>query len=121
MYQEQLTRLGVGVDAGNWWVDYADGSSGSYPLLRACIEWAVSARSVLSLGAARQLTDSTDSAIAGITNASSVPDRLSPISSQGNSSISAEERLQPGWTYRNARNRFTHPPPYQAVDFTDPK
>src|SRR3546814_12527105 len=109
MYQEQLTRLGVGVDAGNWWVDYADGSSGSYPLLRARIEWAVRARSVLSLGAARQLTDSTDSAIAGITNASSVQDRLSTISSTVNSSTYEAERIDLGWNYRNEPIRLTLP------------
>ncbi|HEY9541495.1 MAG TPA: hypothetical protein VIR05_07655 [Luteimonas sp.] len=118
-YQKQLTRLGFGLDAGNSWVDYADGSSGSYPLLRARIEWAVSARSVLSLGAARQLTDSTDSAIAGITNASSVPDRLSTISSTVNSSIYEEERIDLGWTYRNDRIRLTLAPYYRDVDFLD--
>src|SRR3546814_2254931 len=118
-YQKQLTRLGFGLDAGNSWVDYADGSSGSYPLLRARIEWAVSARSVLSLGAARQLTDSTDSAIAGITNASSVPDRLSTISSTVNSSIYTEERIDPGWTYRNDRIRLTIAPYYRDGDFLD--
>src|SRR3546814_18161035 len=87
-----LTRLGFGLDAGNSWVDYADGSSGSYPLLRARIEWAVSARSVLSLGAARQLTDSTDSAIGGLTHATSAPDRPSTISSTGTHSLYTDER-----------------------------
>src|SRR3546814_20613956 len=91
-----LTRLGFGLDAGNSWVDYADGSSGSYPLLRARIEWAVSARSVLSLGAARQLTDSTDSAIAGTTQPSSVPDRLLKISRTVNQSLYEKERNELG-------------------------
>src|SRR3546814_3115864 len=116
-YQKQLTRLGFGLDAGNSWVDYADGRSGSYPLLRARIEWAVSARSVLSLGAARQLTDSTDSAIASITNASSVPDRLSKMLSTVNPSTYEKERIDPGWTSRNDRIRLTLAHDYPDVDF----
>src|SRR3546814_3589514 len=60
-----------------------------------------------------------DSAIAGITNASSVPDRLSTISSTVNSSIYEEERIDLGWTYRNDRIRLTLAPYYRDVDFLD--
>src|SRR3546814_2841890 len=65
-YQKQLTRLGFGLDAGNSWVDYADGSSGPYPLLRARIAWAVSARSALSHLPARPLPDPTHPALTRI-------------------------------------------------------
>src|SRR3546814_19615395 len=58
-----------------------------------------------------------DSAIAGITNASSVPDRLSTLSSTVNSSIYEEERIDLGWTYPNDRIRLTLAPYYRDVDF----
>lgn len=118
-YQKQLTRLGLGLDAGYSWVDYADGSSASHPLFRARAEWTVSARNVLSLSAARQLTDSTDSAIAGISDATSVPERPSTASIAVNSSIYEEERINLSWDYHDDRLRLTLGPYYENVDFLD--
>ncbi|GGK08924.1 hypothetical protein [Luteimonas terricola] len=118
-YDRQLARLGFGLVAGYTWADYADGSSISHPLIRARAEWAVSARNSLSLGVAHQLTDSSDSAIAGITAATSVPDRLSTASVSLNSSIYEEDRIELNWTYLHDRLGFTFGPYYERIDFLD--
>lgn len=118
-YEKQLARLDLGLDAGYTWVDYADGDSGSHPLLRGRVEWAVNARNTLLLGAAHQMTDSSDSAIAGITAATGVPDRLSTASIAVDSSIYEEDRMELSWAYHGDRLGFTVGPYYESVDFLD--
>ena len=118
-YQKQLNRVGFGLDAGYTKADYADGASQSHPLFRVRLDWAISARNALMLGAAHQLTDSSDSAIAGISAAAGVPDRLSTASTAVNASLYEEDRIELTWTYRNDRFGFTVGPYYDRFDFVD--
>ena len=62
-YQKNLARVSFALDAGYTWVDYADGSSTSHPMVRGAGEWRISPRNAVSLGIAHQLTDSSDSAL----------------------------------------------------------
>ncbi|MGY1457215.1 MULTISPECIES: hypothetical protein [unclassified Luteimonas] len=118
-YDRQLSRLGFGLIAGYTWVDYADGDSTSHPLFRAHAEWAISARTALSLSAEHQLTDASDSAIGGISVASTVPDSLSGGSFVVDPSIYEEDRIELTWAYRHDRVGFTVGPYYERVDFID--
>lgn len=118
-YQKQLNRLGFGLDAGYTWVDYADGSSPAHPMFRARLDWAVSARSTLTFGAAHQLTDSSDSALAGITATAGVPDRLTTASTSVTTSLYEEDRFEATWSHRRDRLGLMIGPYYERVDFLD--
>ena len=118
-YDRQLARLGFGLVAGYTWVDYDDGDSTSHPLFRARAQWEVSPRNSLSLGVAHQLTDAADSALTGITAATTVPDRLSTASIAVNASIYQEDRIELTWAYHHERIGFTLGPYYERVDFLD--
>ena len=118
-YQKQLTRLGFGLDAGYTWVDYADGSSSSHPMLRGRAEWLISPRNSLSFGAAHQLTDSSDSALEGIATVVDVPDSLPTASSTADASVYEEDRFDLTYAYRHERVGFTIGPYYERIDFID--
>lgn len=118
-YEKQLDRLGFGLDAGYTWVDFSDGDSASNPLLRGRIDWEISTRNTLSISAARQLTDSADSALAGITLVTGVPDRLSTASVTVNASIYEENRADLSWRYRGDRAALTFGPYYERIDYLD--
>lgn len=118
-YEKQLNRLGLALDAGYTWVDFDDGDLASNPLFRARFDWEVSARNFLSLGAAHQITDSADSALAGIALAGGVPDRLSSASVGVNASIYEENRADLTWRYRGDRSALTVGPYYERIDYLD--
>ena len=118
-FEKQLARLGFGFDAGYSWVDYADGSSASYPLLRGRVDWAASARSTFSLAAAHHLTDASDSAIAGISGVARIPDRLTSLSSSIDSSVYEEDRIELSWAYSRERLGLRIAPYYERTDFLD--
>lgn len=118
-YEKQLNRLAFGVDAGYTWVDYDDGDSASEPLLRARLEWDVNARNSLSLGVAHQITDSADSALAGITLDTGVPDRPSTASAGVNGSVYEEDRADLSWSHHGDRSTLTLGPYYERIDYLD--
>lgn len=118
-YNKTLTRTSFALDAGYTWVDYADGTSRSQPMVRAAAEWRVSPRNAFSLGLAHQLTDSSDSALQGIEAAVEVPDRLSSGSSAINSSMYENDRADLTWAYRHERVGFTAGPYYERIDYVD--
>lgn len=118
-YQKRLNRLAFGLDAGYTWADYADGGSPSHPLFRASLDWTISPRNALMLGVAHQLTDASDSALAGIAGASGVPDRLLTGSTAVNASLYEEDRVELSWTYQHERVGLTIGPYYERVDFLD--
>ncbi|TYT23610.1 DUF560 domain-containing protein [Luteimonas viscosa] len=119
-YQKQLVRLGFAFDAGYTWVDYADGSSASHPMLRGQLDWQFSPRNALSLGLAHQLTDSSDSALQGIGAVTEVPDSLSSATSAVDASVYEEDRIDLTYAYRHERVDFTIGPYYERVDYVDP-
>ncbi len=118
-YQRELARVSFALDAGYTWVDYADGSSASQPMVRGQAEWRLSPRNALSLGLAHQLTDASDSAIQGISAAVEVPDRLSTASSAVSASIYEDDRADLTWAYRHERTGVTVGPYYERVDYVD--
>lgn len=118
-YQKQLRRVGFGVDAGYTWVDYADGSSASHPMLRGNAQWHLTERSTLTLGAARQLSDSASAALDGIGEAVAVPDSLTSASSGIDSSIYEESRAELSYAYAGERTAFSVGPYYDRVDYVD--
>ena len=118
-YQKDLARVSFALDAGYTWVDYADGSSTSHPMVRGAGEWRISPRNAVSLGIAHQLTDSSDSALQGIGVAVEVPDRLSTASSAVNASIYEDDRIDLTYMYRHERIGFSVGPYYERVDFVD--
>ncbi|MGJ4804126.1 hypothetical protein [Luteimonas sp. SDU82] len=118
-YQKDLARTSFALDAGYTWVDYADGTSRSHPMIRGAAEWRLSPRNAFSLGLAHQLTDSSDSALQGIQAAAEVPDRLSSGSAAVNSSIYEDDRVDLTWAYRHERVGFTAGPYYERIDYID--
>lgn len=118
-YEKQLNRLGFALDAGYGLVDFDDGTSASNPLFRGRLDWEISARNSLSISAAHQLTDSADSALAGITLVTGVPERLSTASVGVNASIYEEDRGDLSWAYRHERVAFTLGPYYERIDYLD--
>lgn len=118
-YDLELRRLGLGLVAGYTWVDYADGSSASHPLLRGWVNWVIGPRNMVALEAAHQMTDASESALAGITEVSSVPDRISTTSIAVNPSIYEEDRVELHWTHHRERVHFTLGSYYERVDFLD--
>lgn len=118
-YDQELRHLGVGLAAGYSWVDYADGSSASHPLLRGRLTWAPGPRNTVAVEATHQLTDASESAIAGIGDVTSVPDRLSTASITVNPSVYEEDRLEFHWTHHRQRLDFTLGSYYERIDFLD--
>lgn len=118
-YDVELRRLGLGVVAGYTWVDYGDGSSATHPVLRGRVDWTFGPRNTMALEAAHQMTDASESAIAGITDVSSVPDRVSTTSTAVSSSIYEEDRVEFHWDHHRERFRFTLGPYYGRINFLD--
>lgn len=118
-YQKQLARLGFGIDAGYTWVDYADGDSASNPMLRVNAQWRFSERHTLSIGAARQLSDTATAAIDGIGETVTVPDQLTGMSSGIDSSIYKETHADISYGYQGERASFGFGPYYERVDYLD--
>ena len=118
-YDRELRRLGIGLVAGYSWVDYDDGSSASHPLVRGRIDWALSPRNAVALEAAHQMTDASESALAGITAVSRVPERLSTASIAVNPSIYEEDRIEFHWSHHRERFNFTLGSYYERIDFLD--
>lgn len=118
-FDRELRRLGFGLVAGYSWVDYADGSSASHPLLRGRVNWALGPRNTVALEAAHQMTDASESAIAGITAVTSVPDRPSTTSITVNPSVYEEDRIEFHWTHHRERLSLTLGSYYERIDFLD--
>ncbi|MFZ7096185.1 hypothetical protein ACOPJQ_10300 [Luteimonas dalianensis] len=118
-YDQELRRLGFGLVAGYTWVDYADGSSASHPLLRGRINWVLGSRNTVALEAAHQMTDASESALAGITAITSVPDGVSSAPMGVNSSIYEEDRIAFHWAHHRERADFTLGSYYERIDFQD--
>src|SRR5690606_23599692 len=118
-FDRELRRLGFGLVAGYSWVDYADGSSASHPLLRGRVNWALGPRNTVALEAAHQMTDASESAIAGITAVTSVPDRPSTTSNTVNPSVYEEDRIEFHWSHHRERLSLTLGSYYESIDFLD--
>lgn len=118
-YDRRQARVGYGLMAGYTWVDYDDGASTSHPLLRANVDWSLSARTTLSLVAAHQLTDSSDSALSGISEVSGIPDRPSATPLSADPSLYEEDRVDLSWAYRDERFALSVGPYYERIDYID--
>ena len=118
-YDVELRRFGLGLVTGYTWVDYDDGTSATHPVLRGQVNWSFGPRNTVALEAAHQMTDASESAIAGITDVSSVPDRIATTSIAVNSSIYEEDRIEFHWAHHRERLRFTLGSYYGRIDFLD--
>ncbi len=116
-YQKELSRIAFGLEAGNSWVDFADGRSSSYPMARADIGWRLDDRHSLNAAVARQLSDSTMAAIAGIGPATEVPDQLFGGSSAISGSIYKEDRADLSYSFDGQRFSFSIGPYYQRIEY----
>ena len=88
-------------------------------MLRASAQWRLGERSTLTLGAARQLSDSASAAIDGIGQAVAVPDSLTSASSGIDSSIYEESSANFAYAYTGERAAFSIGPYYDRVDYVD--
>ena len=118
-YQKELARIGFGIDAGYSWVDFADGRSATYPLVRGDIHWRAGDRHVLRLLLAHQLSDSTEAALEGIGIATEVPDTLVGGSSAVNATIYEENRADLSYGFEGERFSFSIGPYYERIEYLD--
>lgn len=118
-YQKTLSRLSFGVDLGHSWVDFKDGRSSTYPLVRGDIHWRAADRHALSLLLAHQLSDSATAALEGIGVAAEVPQNLVGGSSTINASIYEDNRADLSYSFDGERLSFSLGPYYERIEYLD--
>lgn len=118
-YQKELSRIAFGLEAGNSWVDFADGRSSSHPMARADIGWRMDDRHSLAASVARQLSDSTMAALAGIAPTGEVPEQMFGGSSAISGSIYKEDRADLSYSFDGERFSFSAGPYYQRIEYLD--
>ena len=118
-YQKELARLGFGIDAGYSWVDFKDGRSSTYPMVRADIHWRVADRHALNLLLAHQLSDSATAALEGLGVATEIPESLVGVSSTINASIYEDNRADLSYSFEAERFSFAVGPYYQRIEYLD--
>lgn len=118
-YQKELSRIGFAIDAGYSWVDFKDGRSSNYPMVRGDLHWRTGDRNMLSLSVAHQLSDMASAALEGIGVTTEVPENLTGASSTINASIYEEDRADLAYSYEGERLAYSFGPYYERVKYLD--
>lgn len=118
-YARTSAKFDIGIDAGYSRLDYRSNDRRSDPLLRGDLGWHASERSLFTLTASSQFSDTAADALAGIAPNVAIPGYLPVGNTTINPSAYRERRVSLGYAYTGTRLRVSLAPYAESRRYLD--